>query len=285
MNNYRKKFIFEMRTKFKELKAIFPLVNNMLLNGYTCDVTLKSPNKNEYNKSNNTCYIKICIFKGSNPFPSITIRRNLENLDGIHWGISADELKDIKENEHIFFEVDDTYKKILVYVSEKIPKPELVSLPEINELFQESSFDANSRKENLNSNEFTLLYNLDFFLQSNFSELVYLFQIFNLMIYKDAYHFVQMKTRNLQGTENVIDFKLKLYYESQNRPSISITSRLRKDTSKQPISIYNFLTLTYAKPMLFNLNYSEKHLSLQAYCHEDSVAAANRLIETVFFPT
>ena len=40
-----------MRTKFKELKAIFPLVNNIILNGCTCDVTLKLPNKNEYNNA------------------------------------------------------------------------------------------------------------------------------------------------------------------------------------------------------------------------------------------
>ena len=182
-------------------------------------------------------------------------------------------------------QVDDTYKLIFVYISEDIPEKNLLSLAEIDQLFQESSIDTKSRKENLNSNNFTLLYNLDLFLKKDFSELVYLFQVFNLMIYENAYHFVQMKTRNLQGSADVFDLKLKLYYESQNRPSISITARLSELPSKQPLSIYNFLTLTYAKHMLFNLNYSEKHLSLQVYCHEDSVAETNRLIETVFYPT
>lgn len=284
MNNYRKKFVFEMRSKFKELKAIFPLVNNMLLNGCTCEVRINSPTTNEYNKFNNICYIEICVFKGSSTFSDLTIRRNLVNSENIDWNISA-ELKDIRENEYIFFEVDKTYKSILVYISEDIPETNLLTLPEINELFKESSIDTKSRKKNLNSNNFTLLYNLDFFLKKEFPELVYLFQVFNLMIYEDTYHFVQMKTRNLQGSTNVVDLKLKLYYESQNRPSISITARLSEIPSKQLLSIYNFLTLTYTKPMLFNLNYSEKHLSLQAYCNEESVSATNRLIETVFFPT
>lgn len=284
MNNYRKKFIFEMQTEFKELKAIFPLVNNMLLNGCTCNVTLKSPNKNENNKFNNLCYLEISVFKGTSTFSALTIRRNLVTSEKLDWNISA-ELQDIKKNEHIFFAVDNAYKSIYIYISEDIAEIDLLSLAEIDQLFPESSIDTKSRRKNLNSNNFTLLYNLDFFLKKDFPELVYLFQVFNLMIYENAYHFVQMKTRNLHGTEKVIDLKLKLYYESQNRPSISITSRLREDANNQPISIYNFLTLTYSKPMLFNLNYSEKHLSLQAYCHEDSIAAANRLIETVFFPT
>lgn len=284
MNNYRKKFIFEMRTEFKELKAIFPLVNNMLLNGCTCEVKINLPNQKEYNKFNNICYLEICLFEGTSAFSALTIRRNLVTSESLDWNISS-ELQDIKENEHIFFEVNDTYKLIFVYISEDIPEKDLLSLAEIDQLFQESSIDTKSRKENLNSNNFTLLYNLDLFLKKDFSELVYLFQVFNLMIYENAYHFVQMKTRNLQGSADVFDLKLKLYYESQNRPSISITARLSELPSKQPLSIYNFLTLTYAKHMLFNLNYSEKHLSLQAYCHEDSVAEANRLIETVFYPT
>lgn len=284
MDNYRKKFVFEMRSTFKELKAIFPLVNNMLLNGCTCEVKISSPSQNEYSKFNNIQYLEICIFKGSSTFSALTIRRDLVNSENLYWNISA-ELKDIKENEHIFFEVDDNYKSILVYISEDIPEKDLLTLPEIDELYKGTSVDSKSRKENLNSNNFTLLYNLDFFLKKDFPELVYLFQVFNLMIYENAYHFVQMKTRNLQVSTNVIDLKLKLYYESQNRPSISITSRLREDANQQTISIYNFLTLTYAKPMLFNLNYSEKHLSLQAYCNENYLAEANRLIETVFFPT
>lgn len=284
MNNYRKKFVFEMRTEFKELKAIFPLVNNMLLNGCTCEVKINLPSPNEYNKFNITCYLEICVFKGNSTFSDLTIRRNLVASEKLDWNISA-ELQDIKKNEHIFFEVDDTYKSILIYISEDIPEKNLLSLAEIDELFKKSSINTKSRKENLNSNNFTLLYNLDFFFKKDFPELVYLFQVFNLMIYENAYHFVQMKTRNLQGSADVFDLKLKLYYESQNRPSISITSRLSELPNKQPLSIYNFLTLTYAKHMLFNLNYSEKHLSLQAYCNEDSVAEANRLIETVFFPT
>lgn len=284
MNNYRKKFSFEMRSSFKELKAIFPLVNSMLLNGCTCKVKINSPNTNEYKKFNNIFYLEICVFKGSSRFSSLTIRRNLASTENLDWNIST-ELKDIHENEHIFFEVDDTYTSILVYISEDLLEKDLLTLPEIDELFKESSIDTKSRKENLKSTNFTLLYNLDFFLKKEFPELVYLFQVFNLMIYENAYHFVQMKTRNLQGSADVFDLKLKLYYESQNRPSISITARLSELPSKQPLSIYNFLTLTYAKHMLFNLNYSEKHLSLQAYCHEDSVAEANRLIETVFYPT
>lgn len=284
MNNYRKKFIFEMRTEFKELKAIFPLVNNMLLNGCTCEVKINLPNQKEYNKFNNICYLEICLFKRTSAFSALTIRRNLVTSESLDWNISS-ELQDIKENEHIFFEVDDTYKLIFVYISEDLPEKDLLTLPEIDELFKESSIDTKSRKENLKSSNFTLLYNLDFFLKKEFPELVYLFQVFNLMIYENAYHFVQMKTRNLQGSADVFDLKLKLYYESQNRPSISITARLSELPSKQPLSIYNFLTLTYAKHMLFNLNYSEKHLSLQAYCHEDSVAETNRLIETVFYPT
>lgn len=280
MNNYKKKFIFEMRTKFKELKAIFPLVNNMILNGCTCDVTLKLPNKTEYN---NACYIKICIFKPNSIFPCLTIRRNLENMSGICWEINS-ELKDIRENEYIFFELDDTYKNILLYIGKDVPKKDLLTNSEIYELFNESSVNVNSRKEKLDSNKFTLLYNLDFSLRADFSELVYLFSILNLMIYEDAYHFIQMKSRNLQDTSSA-DFKLKLYYEAQNRPSISITAKLKEISSKQQISIYNFLTLTYSNPMLFNLNYSEKRVSLQAYCNEDFISGANKLIETVFFPT
>lgn len=278
--NYKKKFIFELRSNFKELKGIFPIVNNMLLSGCTCTVNVKSSN-NGFICPENSYYLEICIFRCKSIFSSLTIRRNLSAISDEYHEIN-NALKEYAE-DYIFFDIDDTYKKVFIYISNSEPKKELLevsSLTLLSKNFEPVSLECPNLLDN---NKLNLLYNLDFFLRKDYFELIYLFPIFNLMIYQGATHFVQLKSRDFED-KSVVDFKLNLFYQNQDRPSISVTAKLKNSSNEQQVSIYNFLTLAYSRPMIFNLNYSERHVSLQAYCNSDSLTEANGVIKTVFFP-
>lgn len=279
-----KKFTFELRSQFKELKVIFPLINTMLLNGCTCTVKVKFPNNTEFLETNNSYFLEICIFRCKTIFSSLTIRRNLETVTDENWEIN-NLFKNHVSDTFISFYIDDTYKKVTVSIADHESKDNLLLTTDISDLIKQWLDYVPSMPDVRISEDFSLFYNLDFFLRKDFPELVYLFPIFNLMVYNGASHFIQLNSREFsdEGT-SVLDFKLKLFYKSQNRPSISVTAKLKNTSSKQQVSIYNFLSLAYSKQMLFNLNYLERHISLQAYCHKDSLAKANAILETVFFP-
>lgn len=279
-----KTFTFELRSQFKELKVIFPLINTMLLNGSTCTVKVKSPNKTEFWESNNSYFLEICIFRNNTTTSSLTIRRNLATLTAESWEINSIFAKCVAD-AHITFDIDNTYKKVTVSINDKECKDNSFITADISSLIKQWLDYVPSMPNAQTSDDFSLLYNLDFFLRKDFPELVYLFPVFNLMIYDRASHFIQLKNVDFTGEDSgFFDFKLKLFYESQNRPSISVTAKLKNTSSKQQVSIYNFFSLAYSKPMLFNLNYLERHISLQAYCHKDSLSKANEVLETVFFP-
>lgn len=279
-DNYKKKFIFELRSEFEELKTIFPIINNMILSGCTCTIKVKSSN-NEFICSENSYYLEICIFRCKSIFSSLTIRRNLSTVPDEYHEID-NFLKEYTEG-YIFFDIDDTYKKVFIYISNSKPKKELLAIPSLALLSKNFESALSERYNLLDSNKLNLLYNLDFFLRKDYFELLHLFPIFNLMIYQGATHFVQLKSRYLEN-KSVVDFKLKLFYQNQDRPSISVTAKLKNSSNEQQVSIYNFLTLAYSKNMIFNLNYSERHVSLQVYCTSDFLEKANKTIETVFFP-
>ena len=86
----------------------------MILSGCTCTIKVKSSN-NEFICSENSYYLEICIFRCKSIFSSLTIRRNLSTVPDEYHEID-NFLKEYTEG-YIFFDIDDTYKKVFIYIS------------------------------------------------------------------------------------------------------------------------------------------------------------------------
>lgn len=231
---------FTLRNPFNELKHLFAIFNNMIINGNTCKVHLENdPIVNEDTLSN---YLHIEIFRCKTTFPSIEINRLLnpeieisrEILYNIH------KLNNMK-NIYPYFSLDDNLTDITISVFNEIYEPVLIPALEI-----------------VTHKEDNDIFSLGFSLRRSFQELPDLISVSNQMFENGYNMYVSIEQSKKDLTASYLSFKV--MFKTTWRPSLCINAGYSsyvniKDKYRQAFSKWNYICSQYPKvcPIWFSI--------------------------------
>lgn len=198
------KLEFTLRNEFVELKDLFMLFNNMVLNDKIITTNIEVKDYTEKDQTRYYLYIGLHRCKAS--FASIEINRDIESISA-ESAVNLTRFDDLKKSEKHYipvFSVAEDNKTVTITIFDVyVPK----------------EIEAYTNDDILNTHTDRLL-SLDFFLRKPFEELPLLISIANKMFAKKASSFITLRPTSNNGKTYL---NINILYENIRRPSLSIT--------------------------------------------------------------
>lgn len=231
------KLKFTLRREFVELKDLFLIFNNMVLNDKISSTDIEVRNYTENSNQNN--YLYLGLHRCKKNFASIEINRDIESISE-ETSTNLDKFSDLKES-YPFFSVAKDNKTITITISDTN------ELKEIEVSTTDDIFGTHTE----------CLLSLDFYLRKPFDELTSLVSIANRMLKKRASSFITLQpTSDNKKTY----LNINILYQDIRRPSLSITVGLIvnsvPNTYQFELAKYNFACsqLTHVSPVFISCN-------------------------------
>ncbi len=199
------KFKFTLRNEFVELKNLFLIFNNMVLNGKISDNDIEVRNYMKNNRQDN--YLYLGLHRCKKNFASIEINRDLDEIS-TETSDTLLKFSDFKRsNTHYvpIFSVAKDNKTVTIVIFDIYPSEKI-----------ETYFSI----DNIMSIHTDRLLSLDFYLRKPFSELPALLSIANNMLAMKTSSFITLRP---SVDSNKTYLNINFLYEDISRPSLSIT--------------------------------------------------------------
>ena len=170
-----KQINFELKTAFPELEYIFPIINRLIIQGNLVDVSVhRIRNSDSY-------YLRICLSR-CKKYSFVKIKRDLAEVDAE----TIATLTELTASDILYFEAIDGGKivRVSIYPSyNALPNIVMPSIPEIDvpELDDSEHLDLN----------------FSFKLRKNFNELDDLTKVINILLLKNIYAGMRVKTEEV----------------------------------------------------------------------------------------
>lgn len=223
-----------LRNPFPELRGIFPVINNMILNGNNFKISIEYQEK--ANSSNP--YFKLEVFRCKRTYPSIIISRFIADTPDLTSRI-------IKANLRVgalpFFELDKSNQ--FISISFLNPNIDL----EKYKVSLQAKKDLKNDEDDKN-----LLVNFALTLRKPFSELVFLNSAISSMLYKQYHCTIKLSHLPQSMLENNIAC-FYVYIDSLDLPSLTFQASIVKGSfeSSLSISIWNWLNFDEHRKMKY----------------------------------
>lgn len=197
------KFKFTLRNEFVELKNLFLIFNNMVLNGKISDTDIEVRNYMENSRQDN--YLYLGLHRCKKNFASIEINRDLDEIstktsDNL---LKFSDFKRSNTNYVPIFSVAKDNKTVTIVIFDIYPSEKIETY-----------------SDNIMSIHTDRLLSLDFYLRKPFSELSALLSIANNMLAMEASSFITLRP---SVDSNKTYLNINFLYEDISRPSLSIT--------------------------------------------------------------
>lgn len=215
-----------LRNPFPELREIFPVINNMILNGNNFKISIEYQEKA---KSSNP-YFKLEVFRCKRTYPSIIISRFIADVpDLISQIINAN----LRVGALPFFKLDNSNQFILIsFLNPNIQLEKyMVSMPKRKKLMK--------RK-----NEGKPLVKFCLTLRKPFSELVFFNSAINSMLAKEYHCTIKLSHLPQSMMENNIAC-FYIYVDSLDLPSLIFQASTVKDSFEYGLSISKWNWLNF----------------------------------------
>lgn len=201
---------FQLKTAFPELEYIFPIINRLIIQGNLVDVSVhRIRNSDSY-------YLRICLSR-CKKYSFVKIKRDLAEVDAE----TIATLTELTASDILYFEAIDGGKivRVSIYPSyNALPNIVMPSIPEIDvpELDDSEHLDLN----------------FSFKLRKNFDELEDLTKVINILLLKNIYAGMRVKTEEVPGEAGQNSVKqhvathlemLFMYNVEDHRASLSIS--------------------------------------------------------------
>lgn len=223
-----------LRNPFPELREIFPVINNMILNGNNFKISIEYQEKA---KSSNP-YFKLEVFRCKRTYPSIIISRFIADVpDLISQIINAN----LRVGALPFFELNKNNQ--FISISFLNPNIDL----EKYKVSLQAEKDLKNDEDDKN-----LLVNFALTLRKPFSELVFLNYAISSMLYKQYHCTIKLSHLPQSMLENNIAC-FYIYIDSLDLPSLTFQASIVKGSfeSSLSISIWNWLNFDEHRKMKY----------------------------------
>lgn len=202
---------FQLKTAFPELEYIFPIINRLTIQGNPVKVSVRQI------RNSDSYYLRICLSR-CKKYSFVKIKRDLAEVDEE----SIATLAELTDLDILFFEAIDGGKIVRVSIYQSynaLPNIVMPSIPE-NEA---PELDVLSEKLDLN---------FSFKLRKNFDELEDLTKVINILLLKNIYAGMRVKTEEVPGEAGQNSVKqhvathlemLFMYNVEDHRASLSIS--------------------------------------------------------------
>ena len=223
-----------LRNPFPELREIFPVINNMILNGNNFKISIEYQEKA---KSSNP-YFKLEVFRCKRTYPSIIISRFIADVpDLISQIINAN----LRVGALPFFELNKNNQ--FISISFLNPNIDL----EKYKVSLQAKKDLKNDEDDKN-----LLVNFALTLRKPFSELVFLNSAISSMLYKQYHCTIKLSHLPQSMLENNIAC-FYIYIDSLDLPSLTFQASIVKGSfeSSLSISIWNWLNFDEHRKMKY----------------------------------
>ena len=223
-----------LRNPFPELREIFPVINNMILNGNNFKISIEYQEKA---KSSNP-YFKLEVFRCKRTYPSIIISRFIADVPDLTSRIIN---ANLRVGALPFFELDKSNQ--FISISFLNPNIDL----EKYKVSLQAKKDLKNDEDDKN-----LLVNFALTLRKPFSELVFLNSAISSMLYKQYHCTIKLSHLPQSMLENNIAC-FYIYIDSLDLPSLTFQASLVKGSfeSSLSISIWNWLNFDEHRKMKY----------------------------------
>ena len=223
-----------LRNPFPELRGIFPVINNMILNGNNFKISIEYQEKA---KSSNP-YFKLEVFRCKRTYPSIIISRFIADVPDLTSRIIN---ANLRVGALPFFELDKSNQ--FISISFLNPNIDL----EKYKVSLQAKKDLKNDEDDKN-----LLVNFALTLRKPFSELVFLNSAISSMLEKQYHCTIKLSHLPQSMLENNIAC-FYVYIDSLDLPSLTFQASLVKGSfeSSLSISIWNWLNFDEHRKMKY----------------------------------
>lgn len=223
-----------LRNPFPELREIFPVINNMILNGNNFKISIEYQEKA---KSSNP-YFKLEVFRCKRTYPSIIISRFIADVPDLTSRIIN---ANLRVGALPFFELDKSNQ--FISISFLNPNIDL----EKYKVSLQAKKDLKNDEDDKN-----LLVNFALTLRKPFSELVFLNSAISSMLEKQYHCTIKLSHLPQSMLENNIAC-FYVYIDSLDLPSLTFQASLVKGSfeSSLSISIWNWLNFDEHRKMKY----------------------------------
>lgn len=208
---FKRQMDFQLKTAFPELEYIFPIINRLTIQGNPVEVSVRQI------RNSDSYYLRICLSR-CKKYSFVKIKRDLAEVDTE----TLSTLSKITVSDILYFEAIDAGKIIRVSIYPSYNALPNIGMPTIPE------FDI-PELDNLSEN---LDLNFSFKLRKKFDELEDLTKVINILLLKNIYAGMRVKTEEVPSEAGQNSVKqhvathlemLFMYNVEDHRASLSIS--------------------------------------------------------------
>ena len=175
-----KQMTFELKTAFPELEYIFPIINRLIIQGNKVKVSVHNI------RNSDTYYLRICLYRCKS-YSFVKIKRDLKDVDSE----TLKTLAEISDADIPYFEAVDNGKNVLISLYptfNSLPNIKMLTIPDVS-------------IPSLDNLEEPLYLHFSFMLRKSFFELNDLTKIINILLSKNIYAGMRLKSKEVRKKE------------------------------------------------------------------------------------